>query len=240
MKKIWIWSLGVLLLMSSCGSYEASGAFTGAHFGSVIGSAIGGITGGWHGRDVGTLIGIASGAAVGAAVGRAADDAAQARQMAQYDRRAGINARQSVDESGFDPEGRGDDRIVIDNMRSSYTDAPSLLEISQVKLVDASRDGQLVRNESAHIVFEIHNPTSKPVYTVQPSVREVSGNKHIHISENILVECIQPKQTIRYTAQIKADNRLRDGEAVVRIAVFQAGREILSQTRDLRILTSKR
>jgi hypothetical protein len=89
------------------------------------------------------------------------------------------------------------------------------------------------------MVFEIHNPTSMPVYGVQPSVIEITRNKHIHISENILVECIQPKETIRYTAQVKADNRLKDGEAVIRISVLQSGREISSQSRDFRIRTSK-
>ena len=67
-------SLGVLLMMSSCGSYEATGAYTGAHFGSIIGSAIGGISGGWRGSNVGSLVGMAGGAVVGAAIGKAADD----------------------------------------------------------------------------------------------------------------------------------------------------------------------
>ncbi len=242
MKKMLILSLSALLMLSSCGSYEAAGAFTGAHFGSVIGSAIGGITGGWRGSDVGTLIGMASGAAVGAAIGAAADNAEANRQAARYDRRAGLNTRQHADDSGFDPQGRGDDRIAFDgaDMTSSYSTVPPLLEISHVRLVDATHDGQLVRGESAHIVFEIYNPSSMPVYSVQPSVREVTRNKHIHISENILIECIQPKQTIRYTAQVKADNRLRDGEAIVRVAVFQAGREIQSQTREFPIRTFKR
>ena len=39
MKKVLIFSLGLLLMMSSCGTYEATGAYTGAQFGSIIGSA---------------------------------------------------------------------------------------------------------------------------------------------------------------------------------------------------------
>lgn len=64
MKKITFIALSVLVLISSCSSYTA----TGAGFGGVIGSAIGGIAGGYHGRDVGTLVGMAAGAAAGAAV----------------------------------------------------------------------------------------------------------------------------------------------------------------------------
>lgn len=236
MKKMLTLLFCAVLFLSSCGSYKATGAYTGAHFGSIIGSAVGGISGGWRGSDVGTLIGMAGGAAVGAAIGAAADNA-------EASRRAGRNeseARQAARHSGYDPQGRGDDRITFNGGAGSGYAAPSALRIGHVQLLDASRDGKLTRGESARIVFEIRNTSSSPVYGVQPSVYEVSGNKHIHISENILVECIQPKETIRYTAQIKADNGLRNGEAVIRVSIFQAGREVSSQTRQLSIATSKR
>ncbi|MCM1079804.1 MAG: hypothetical protein NC344_08870 [Bacteroidales bacterium] len=64
MKKITFLALSVLLLVSSCSSYTA----TGAGFGGVIGSAVGGIAGGHRGHDVGTLVGMAAGAATGAAI----------------------------------------------------------------------------------------------------------------------------------------------------------------------------
>ena len=245
MKNVLIFSLGMLLVMSSCGSYEATGAYTGAQFGSIIGSAIGGITGGWRGRDVGSLVGIAGGAVVGAAIGKAADEKAEARAAERYERHRQANSERygggAYDESGFDPQGRGDDRIMLEGMSPDLSSSvPVRLDISNIHIVDASRDGQLVRGESARVVFEIHNPTDKPAYGVQPSVAEVTGNRHIHISENVLVECIQPKQTIRYTAQVKADSGLRNGEVVIRVSVFQSGRELQSQTRDYRIVTRKR
>ena len=237
MRKMFILALSALLILSSCSSYKAAGAYTGAHFGSVIGSAIGGLSGGWRGSDVGTLIGMAGGAAVGAAIGAAADNAEANRR----ENMNGKNARRAAKNSGYDPHGRGDDRISFDGgMTTNSYAAPSALHISNVQLLDASRDGKLTRGETARVVFEIRNASSSPVYGVQPSVYEVSGNKHIHISENILVECIQPRETIRYTAQIKADNGLRNGEAVIRVSMFQAGREITSQVRQLRIATSKR
>ena len=239
-------SLGVLLMMSSCGSYEATGAYTGAHFGSIIGSAIGGISGGWRGSNVGSLVGMAGGAVVGAAIGKAADDKAEARAVERYERHRQANAARhqdyGYDDSGFDPEGRGDDRIMLDGMSSGYAPSatPVRLEMSDVHIVDANRDHTLMRGESARVVFEIHNPTDKPAFSVQPTVYEVTGNRHIHISENVLVECIQPKQTIRYTAQVKADNGLRNGEAIIRVAVLQGGREMPSLTRDFRLVTVKR
>ena len=238
MKRVVFYLVGAAVLLSSCGSYQAAGAYTGAQFGSIIGSAIGGITGGWRGHDVGQLIGIAGGAAVGAAIGAAADNKAEQR----YTERVQQRSQRYADDSGFDPAGRGDDRIIIDDMKDGNrpSAAPVKLEIGNARLVDASRDGCLSRGESAHIAFEIHNSSSRPAYGVQPSVCEITRNKHIHISENILVECIQPNETIRYTAQIKADNGLRNGEAVIRVAVLHAGREMTSQTRDFRIVTTKR
>ena len=73
-----------------------------------------------------------------------------------------------------------------------------------------------------------------------PSVMEITGNKHIEISDNVMIESIEPGKGIRYTALVRADDRLKDGEAVFRIGVYQGRKEIVSQTQDFRIQTSKR
>ena len=62
MKKNGILLMGTLMLLSSCGTYTASGAYTGSSLGSILGSAIGGISGGPRGSDVGTIVGMAGGA----------------------------------------------------------------------------------------------------------------------------------------------------------------------------------
>ena len=90
------------------------------------------------------------------------------------------------------------------------------------------------------MVFEIYNTSGKPVFQVLPTVVELTGNKHIHISENVLVESIMPGRGIRYTAVLKADDRLRDGDAVIRVGVFQGNREVNSQTQEFTIKTSRR
>lgn len=248
MKKMLILSLGLLLMLSSCGTYEGSGAYAGAHFGSIVGSVIGGINGGWRGSDVGSLVGMAGGAIVGAAIGKAADEKAEARAVERYERHRQANAQRNAqrdygyDDSGYDPQGRGDDRIFFDDMPGAPVGAsePVVLEIRNAHFVDTSRDGFLTRGETARVVFEIYNPSSVPVFGVQPSVLEVTGNKHIFISENVLVESILPKQTIRYTAQVKTDKRLKDGQAIFRVSVLQRGREIASQSRDFKVNTAKR
>ena len=236
MKKILVLSVGVLLLMSSCGTYTASGAATGGWFGSIIGSAVGGIAGGHRGSDIGTLVGMAGGAVVGAAIGQAADNAEQ-QKYEDYKRQ-----RQERQER-YD----GDDRLY--GFDESFNTTPSqhpvpssesCLEIRHPQLVDSSGDGVLTRGEEARMVFEIFNTSSKPVYRVLPMVKELTGNKHIRVSENVLVESILPGKGIRYTAVIRTDNKLRDGEAVFRISVSQGSREMASQAREFRIMTSKR
>jgi hypothetical protein len=230
MKKILVLSVGVLLLMSSCGTYTESGAVTGGWFGSIIGSAIGGIAGGHRGSDIGTLVGMAGGAVVGAAIGQAADNAQQQR----------------IEEYRQQRQERYDDRLYgfdenFNNSPSQVVPATdSNLEIRNPHLIDSSRDGVLTRGEEARVVFEIFNTSSKPVYRVLPMVRELTGNKHIRVSENVLVESIMPGKGIRYTAVVRADNKLHDGEAVFRISVFQGSREMASQAREFRIMTSKR
>ena len=121
MKKATVYAVSVLFLMSSCGSYTASGAYTGSSIGSILGSAIGGITDGPRGSDVGTLIGMAGGAIIGAAIGNAADQAQQ-KKIDEYHQRtyersnARYNQRHQQEyndynDSGFDPTNSGDDRI---------------------------------------------------------------------------------------------------------------------------------
>ena len=258
MKKLLVISVSTLLMLSSCGTYAGSGAATGGYFGSIVGSAIGGITGGWRGSDIGSLVGLAGGAVVGAAIGAAADNAEQQkyedykmqRQERIQDRQRKDAPQTEYDNSGFDSSNSGDDRLFGFDENFSFTEevnAPSTLElrftpvaIRNARLIDASRDGILVRGEEARMVFEVFNNSDRPAYRVLPTVAEVTGNKHIHVSENVMVESIMPGKAIRYTATIKADNKLRDGNAVIRVGVMQGNKDIPSQTREFTIKTSRR
>lgn len=243
MKKIVLLSVSALILLASCDTYAGAGAYTGSTFGSIIGSAIGGIAGGPRGSDIGTLIGMAGGAVIGAAVGAAADDAEQQRyedyQRARQDRQRRYDYQ---GDDVYDGSNSGDDRLygLDENLRSSVTDAVQDIEIRNPRIIDASRDGYLNRGEVVRVVFEVYNNSSKPAFRIQPSVAEVTGNKHIRVSQNVLVESIMPGKGIRYTAVVKADDHLRDGEAVIRIGVLQHNKEIESQTKEFTIQTSKR
>ena len=248
MKKILVISACSLMLLSSCGTYTATGAYTGGSFGSIIGSAIGGIASGPRGSDIGTLIGMAGGAAVGAAVGSAVDKAEQqkyedyraARQQRAIEQRQPQTYQSYNDENGADDRLYGFDENFNSTSTVNVSTALPTIEIRNPRLLDASRDGELSRGEEARMVFEVFNVSSKPAFGVLPTVTEVTGNRHIRISENVLVESIQPGKGIRYTAVIKTDDRLKDGEAVFRIGVMQRNKEIPSQSREFRIKTNKR
>ncbi len=132
-KTILMITLGVVVL-SSCGTYAGSGAYTGGMFGSILGSAIGGISDGPRGSDIGTIVGMAGGAIIGGAIGQAQDNQRQ-RDLDQYrhdkaERAAARAQRQQnyagsysygeSSDSGFDSSNSGDDRL-YDFTSSDYT-----------------------------------------------------------------------------------------------------------------------
>ena len=243
MKKIVVLSVSSLLLLSSCAT-TASGAYTGGTFGSIIGSAIGGIIGGPRGSDIGTLVGMAGGAAVGAAVGSAAENSRQQRYE-EYRAERQQRTIESRQPRTYQDNGEADDRLYgfdenFNSTKNYAGEAAADIAIRNPRLVDASRDGVLSRGEEARLVFEVFNNSAKPAFGVLPTVAEVTGNKHIRVSENVLVECIQPGKGIRYTAVIRTDDRLKDGEAVFRFGVMQRNKEIPSQSREFHITTIKR
>ena len=238
--------MGAALLLSSCSSYTATGAMVGGEFGHVIGSAIGGISGGWRGHDVGSLIGTVGGAMVGAAVGSAVENA-QERKMEE---RAEARRRSYDDwqsQGGFDNDGPVDDRITMDddgtrtersvNLKQLTAKPP--IEIRRAVLFDGDHDGVLTRGEVCTVVFEIMNNTDHSVYDIYPMVEDVTGNKHVKVSPNLRVESIAAHQGIRYTANILADKRLKDGEIQIRVGVAQGRRYIDSQMQEFRVPTRK-
>ena len=271
MKKGMIIVLGACLLMSSCGSYEATGAYTGGQFGHVLGSAIGGLAGGWRGHEIGSIVGTIGGAAAGAAIGAAHD---RAQQQRYEDRVAAVRSQQArqresvrsnggydqqgygqqgydqqgYDQSGFDPQMRGDDRISFDDGTSAApgiaqgfadTQGP-VLTVRNAGVYEDVRDGKLTRGEKMTVIFEVVNNGSQTAYDVYPLVEEATGNRHIHISSNVRVESIAPRQAIRYTATLMADRGLRDGQVEIRVGVAQGNNVIKSQTKQFFVPTSRR
>ena len=277
MKKVIAYSLVGAIMLSSCSTAD-SGAADGAFFGSILGSAIGGISGGHRGSDIGTIVGMAGGAIAGAAIG-SANEKKEQKKYEEYLRQR--NERYSReyqkreisrmnDESGFDPNNGGDDRIEMEpespataSVRNSsdepYTTVEAKtvtldqlkamtnynvninerIQLRNVSFVDADGNGEIQPEEECKVSFEIMNNSDVEIFDVVPTVIEVSGNKHIHISPGIRVESIKPHQGVRYSATVKADKRLKDGNAVIRVAVAQGQNDITSQVKEFNITTRR-
>jgi len=225
--------VGAAILLASCSSNTAVGAFAGGQFGHVIGSAIGGISGGWRGHHTGALIGTVGGMVAGAVIGAAVDQAEE-KKMSRMEPQRGVNRRSSprYDEGGYGSQNGVDDRITFDE------EAP--LEIRNAMIVESRRDGVLTRGEECTVMFEIMNNSDRTVYDVRPIVEDVTGNKHVKISPNLRVESIAPHQGVRYTATILADKKLKDGEIMVLVGVAQGRQEVTSQTRQFTVPTAKK
>ena len=277
MKEVIAYSLVGAIMLSSCSTAD-SGASNGAFFGSILGSAIGGISGGHRGSDIGTIVGMAGGAIAGAAIG-SANEKKEQKKYEEYLRQR--NERYSReyqkreisrmnDESGFDPNNGGDDRIEMEpespataSVRNSsdepYTTVEAKtvtldqlkamtnynvninerIQLRNVSFVDADGNGEIQPEEECKVSFEIMNNSDVEIFDVVPTVIEVSGNKHIHISPGIRVESIKPHQGVRYSATVKADKRLKDGNAVIRVAVAQGQNDITSQVKEFNITTRR-
>lgn len=152
--------------------------------------------------------------------------------------------------SGFDANNGGDDRIYdfkgsdysgnysarqpdvnmpmqssVDNLAENLKYTPDI-EIKNARFVDDNQDGKIERGELSKVIFEVYNRGNHTLYDVVPTVVEATGNRHIMISPNMHVESIQPGKGIRYTALVKADNRLKDGNAQFCVSVVQGDKKI--------------
>jgi hypothetical protein len=175
----------------------------------------------------------------------------KAQQNARQGNYDGYQNRYQDDmSSGFDETNSGDDRI-YDFQSSDYTGNYSAqpgtemmplsssvdqlamgleytpaIEIRNARIVDDNQDRMINRNELCKVIFEIYNHSKEPIYDVQPTVVEANGNRHIYISPNMHVERIDPGRGVRYTAMLKADNRLKDGTARICVSVLQGNKAI--------------
>ena len=112
------------------------------------------------------------------------------------------------------------------------------LTISNVRFVDSDGDGVFSANEIGKVTFEIHNNTPSIVYNFDPTVVEADSNKRIHISPSVRVENISPGQGLRYTATVKADRRVKNGEIRLLVSAQKDGKPI-SYVTVLKVNTQK-
>ena len=162
-------------------------------------------------------------------------------------------------DSGFDENNGGDDRI-FDFKGPDYTgnysaQQPSAgesaqqeptratgtlpIEIRNARFVDDNQNRQINRDELCKVIFELWNNSSQTLHDVQPIVTEETGNKHLAISPTIHVEQLEPGKAIRYTALVRADRRLKPGNAVIRVAAVRGNNIPISEPLFFNIPTEK-
>lgn len=210
MKKVAILLLIVSLLSSGCGTTqpERTGAIVGgAAIGNSLGGAIGGLAGdsrhGWRGSYRGSAIGSIVGTLAGAAIGGA------------------LTAPKSREEDKANYPVYTEPDYAQSTLSSLY--------IRNIRFIDNDRDHVISSGESSKIIFEIMNEGNEIAYNVIPSVTEISGMKHLHISPSILVEQILPGNGVKYTATVTAGKRIKTGTATFRLAVTDTRGQMYDQ-----------
>lgn len=243
------------------------GAQLGSILGSAIGGISGGPRGSDIGTIVGMAGGAMVGAVVGNAADKAdqrryEEYKSQRRSQRSYDNTSDYSGYRSDEnnDSGFDPANGGDDIIDFgDNTAPMSSDNGGTLNISEscsmhidglerntpmielrnVRFINEAGNLTLRRGEIAKIVVEVYNRTSDYIYGVQPQVVETTGNKHVFVSSPILVEKIAPGRGIRYTAMVKADRRIKDGEISFAVSAKENANQNSSETKTITVRTIK-
>lgn len=181
----------------------------GAAIGGVLGAIVGDRAGGYNGSQFGALIGTVAGAAIGNA---ATTPRADSYQGDEYY----IETRPSAPRYG------GSGRYGNDSYRENapyYEEAPAAsgLRIINLRFIDDNRNHVIDGEEESKLVFDIVNDGDVPAYNVTPVVEEVSGMKHLLISPSAQIAYMPVGNQIRYTATIRGDRKLKDGQADFRV-----------------------
>lgn len=100
------------------------------------------------------------------------------------------------------------------------------ITIKNVRFVETAEHNVIHGGEVGKVMFEMYNETQAPIYNFMPTVVEADGNKRIYISPSVRVENIMPGQGLRYTATVKADKRIKDGEIRLLVSAQRDGKPI--------------
>lgn len=239
--------------MTAAGAGAYAGSSLGSVVGSAIGGIAGGPRGSDFGTLIGMAGGAIVGATMANAAEKQAqtahsysnnsyDDTYGGSYSGSYNGNSG-SYNGTYDSQNIDPSqmvdntNSGDDCIDFNadttGYGSSSVSASTLaradaerLEIKNVCFTDANGDGILEADEEGKMVFEIYNHSDLPFFGIIPTVKEAEDNRHIQISPSITVEQIAPGSGIRYTASVKADRRIKNGEARLLVSAEHDGKPV--------------
>ncbi len=202
--------LASLLCLTSCTTGDrAIDTMNGASFGAVFGSALGSIVGGRRGHDVGTMVGLIAGGAIGHAASSASTDKSQRAQKSYDTYEQPRMSRKSHETYHTDYEPR----------QSASANSPLTLRNLRFIGQNGQSTEAIHRGETCQLVFELANRSGRNVRDITPYIDEMEGNEHLFISPSTRIESLSVGDAIRYTATIRADKRLKEGQAQLRIAV---------------------
>lgn len=225
----------VARLLSACSPYGMQGnpaaVQAGAAIGGVLGAIVGDRAGGYNGSQFGALIGTVAGAAVGNAVTTPREDSYEVEEY--Y-----IKSRPSAPRYGN--YGRREDSSRYDEP-PYYEDMPpaSGLQIDNLRFVDDNRNHVIDAEEESKLVFDIVNNGEVPAYNVTPIVEEVSGMKHLVISPSAQIAYMPVGNRIRYTATIRGEKRLKEGQADFRVYATESNGAV-TEVHEFSLPTRKR
>lgn len=230
------------------------------------GSDIGTIVGMAGGAIIGSVIGQQADQQRQADLAQYRNDKAERaarRNNDNYGSNSYNNSNYNDSDNVIDPTNSGDDRL-YDFSSSDYTGTYSAqqpftqmpasssvddllqgmkytphIEIRNARIVDANQDNIISRGELCKVIFEVYNTGQSTLHDIQPTVVEATGNRHLFISPGMHVEQLQPGAGIRYTAMLKADNRLGDGTVHICLSVVQ-GENAISKVTEFTVPTSKK
>lgn len=176
--------------------------------GGSLGSSIGGLIGdnhhGWRGGYRGSAIGNIVGTIAGAAIGGALT----------------APRHEPVEDDAYAPEMR--EARTPKYRRQTQEAMPrsfAQLKLRKIRFIDDNRNHVIDANENSKIIFEVMNEGRNPVYNVVPVVETLEKVKHLYISPPVMIEEIRPGEGIRYTASLRADGKLKNGEVTFHVAV---------------------
>ena len=189
---------------------------------------------------------------------KAARAAARAQRQQMQQQQNGLNIDNMIDESNS-----GDD-VIYDFTGSDYTgeytgqepvsqlpSASSLDEqarglayseaivIRNARFFDNDGDNIIGRNEICKVIFELYNCSNRTLYDIQPVVVETTGNRHLYVSPGMHIESLEPGKGVRYTAMIKADDRIKDGQVKICISAVEGNNRTISKVSEFNIATKK-
>lgn len=222
-------------LLSACSPYGMQGnpaaVQAGAAIGGVLGAIVGDRAGGYNGSQFGALLGTVAGAAVGNAVTTPREDSYEVEEY--Y-----IKSRPSAPRYGN--YGRRENSSRYDES-PYYEDMPpaSSLQIVNLRFIDENRNHVIDAEEESKLVFDIVNNGDVPAYNVLPIIEEVSGMKHLVISPSTQIAYMPVGNRIRYTATIRGEKRLKEGQADFRVYATESNGAV-TEVHEFSLPTQKR